>query len=291
MVVRWMRRSKRRGPVAFVFSGGGPLGALQVGILRALSERGIVPDFVVGSSVGSLNACFVASDPSLEGVELLRGVWMRMRKDDLFPGGRLVSAWHAVRRGSFVFSSAGLRRIINNDLEARSFEELRIPAYVAATNMASGEEAWFSSGGILEPLLASSAMPGVFPPVEINGVTYIDGGVANNVPAAKAVELGARTVYVLNVHAMSQHRPLNRPYDFMMHGLVLARAQRFRHEIEDLRKQAEIIEFPRIEVGHVAFTNLSQTERLISSGYEKGSDFLGSLGFGVSRPVTSTRAG
>jgi NTE family protein len=195
---------------------------------------------------------------------------MRMRKDDLFPGGRLVSAWHAVRRGSFVFSNGGLRRIIEEGLTVRTFEELRIPAQVVATDIESGEEHWFASGEIMGPLLASAAMPGVFPPVAIEGTTYIDGGVANNVPVSKAIELGAKRVYVLNVHAMSQPRPLNRPYDFMMHGLVLARAGRFRREIARFREQAEVIEFPIVDVGHVAFTNLSQTERLIEAGYESG---------------------
>lgn len=273
MVVRWMQRRKR-GPVAFVFSGGGPLGAVQVGFVRALFEKEVFPDLTVGASVGALNAVFVAANPTLGGAETLRELWMRMRKDDLFPGGRLVSAWHAVRRGSFVFSNAGLVRIIDEGLTARTFEELQIPAHVVATEIGSGDEAWFASGPIREALMASAAMPGVFPPVTIDGITYIDGGVANNVPVSRAIEAGARRIYVLNVHAMSQPRPLNRPYDFMMHGLVLARAQRFRQEIARFREQAEVIEFPFIDVGHVAFTNLSHTERLIEAGYAKALEFL-----------------
>lgn len=292
MGLRWARRAKGEGPIAFVFSGGGPLGAVQVGLLQALIEKKVFPDLVVGASVGALNAVFIAANPTLEGVEALRGVWARMRKDDLFPGGRLVSAWHAVRRGSFVFSNTGLRRIIDTDLGAETFEELRIPAHVVATKLAGGDEVWFSSGALLEPLLASAAMPGVFPPVTIDGATYIDGGVANNLPVTRAVELGARRMYVLNVHAMSQPRPLNRPYDFMMHGLVLARAQRFRQDIEKCRDHAEVIEFPVIDVGHVAFTNLSQTNRLIEAGYAKGRKFLeGAAQHTEKRPATGARAG
>lgn len=284
MVVRWIQRRKR-GPVAFVLSGGGPLGAIQVGFLQALFEKGIAPDFTVGASVGALNAVFAAANPTLDGVQKLQEMWMRMRKDDLFPGGRLVSAWHAVRRGSFVFSNAGMRRIIEEGLTVRAFEELDVPAHVVATDIASGEEAWFSSGPVTEPLLASAAMPGVFPPMTIDGITYIDGGVANNVPVSRAIELGAKRVYVLNVHAMSQPRPLNRPYDFMMHGLVLARAQRFRNEMAHYREQAEIIEFPLVEVGHVAFTNLSQTERLIEAGQTMGREFLERPALAAAQPV------
>jgi NTE family protein len=260
--------------VAFVLSGGGPLGAVQVGFLHALFERGIVPDVVVGVSVGALNAVAVADDPSAAGVESLEGLWLRMRKEDLFPGGRLTWAWHAVTRGPSLYSNDGLRRIIDRQLRASTFEELLIPAHVVATDLATGEEAWFSQGPITEPLLASAAMPGVLPPVEIHGVRYVDGGVANNVPVSRAVALGARQVYVLNVHAAAQPRRLARPHDFMMHGMVLARAQRYRNEVESLRRKVSVVEFPPVEVGHIPFTSVAHTGRLIEAGYRNASAFL-----------------
>jgi len=228
----------------------------------------------VGTSVGAINAVSVAHDPSLEGILRLREMWSEMRNDDLFPGGRLVSAWHAFKRGSHVFSNTGLRRIIAK-LEVTEFEELSLPVHIVATNLETGGEAWFHSGSLVEPLLASAAMPGIFPPVTIDGVSYIDGGIANNVPVSKAVELGATKVYILNVTGATQKRPLSRPHDFVMHGLVLARAQRYRLDIDRYREQAEIIEFPRIDVGHVPFTNLSQTPRLIEAGFQAGLTFLG----------------
>lgn len=267
------RREKRARPVAFVLSGGGPLGAVQVGLIQALFLQRIVPDFVVGTSVGALNAVAVAQDPTSAGALALRDVWTQMRSDDLFPGGRLVSAWHAFKRGSHVFSNTGLRRIIGT-LGVETFEELLMPAYIVATNLDTGAETWFNSGPILEPLLASSAMPGIFSPVTISGVPYIDGGIANNVPVGKAVELGARKIYLLNVSGATQKRELSRPHDFAMHGLVLARAQRYRLDIERYQEEAEIIEFPPADVGHVAFTNLSQTPRLIDSGFSAGLEFL-----------------
>lgn len=280
MAHRWselkQRRTRRRkrGPVAFVMSGGGPLGAVQVGVIRALLEKGIVPDLTVGTSVGALNAVFLAASPDLEGAERLADAWLQMRRDDLFPGGKLVSAWHAVKRGSYVFSNTGLRRIIESGVDARDFSDLVIPAYVATTDLATGEECWFSSGSLTQPLLASCAMPGVFPPVEMDGKTFIDGGVANNVPVSKAVELGAAEIYILNVNAAGQARPLTRPHEFMMHGFVLARAQRYRQEIAKYKDAARIIEMPIADVGHVSFTNLSQTARLIDAGYEAAKSFL-----------------
>jgi NTE family protein len=117
-------------------------------------------------------------------------------------------------------------------------------------------------------------MPGIFSPVSIEGVPYIDGGISNNVPVGKAVELGAHRIYLLNVSGATQKRELSRPHDFAMHGLVLARAQRYRLDIEHYRERAQIIEFPPADVGHVAFTNLSQTARLIEAGFTAGLEFL-----------------
>lgn len=274
-MLRWdERRRHRGGPVAFVLSGGGPLGAVQVGFLHALFEHGIVPDIVVGVSVGALNAVAVADDPSPAGVESLESLWLRMRKEDLFPGGRLTWAWHAVTRGPSLCSNDGLRRVIDRHLRASTFEELVIPAHVVATDLATGDEAWFSQGPITDPLLASAAMPGVLPPVEIDGVRYVDGGVANNVPVSRAVSLGARQVYVLNVHAATQPRRLARPHDFMMHGMVLARAQRYRNEVESFRRKVAFVEFPPVEVGHIPFTSVAHTGRLIEAGYRSASAFL-----------------
>ena len=257
-----------------MFSGGGPLAAVQVGQLGALLTLGIQPDMTIGTSAGALNSVFVAGDPTLDGATRLKDLWLRMKREDFFPRGRLVSALHAVRKGSHVFTSDGLRRLIERELPETTFEALKIPAHVVATRLDTGEEAWFSSGSVIEPLLASAAMPGVFPPVVIDGISHFDGGVANNIPFSKAVELGATRIYVLNVHSWFQQRPLNRPHDFMMHGYLLARAQRYRMELEACRREAEVIEFPPIAVGHVPFTNLSQTERLIDAGYSGGLEFL-----------------
>lgn len=261
--------------MAFVLSGGGPLGAVQVGWLKALLGNGVQPDFVVGTSVGAMNALMVAAEPAMPGVEKLSQLWLQMRKDDLFPGSKLVSAWHALKRGSYVYENAGLRRIICSQVGARrSFSDLALPLHINATALSTGDEKWFSTGSFLEPLLASAAMPGVFPPVEIDGVAYIDGGVSNNVAISKAIALGAKTVYVLNVNSGSQKRNLHRPHDFMMHGFVLARAQRYRREIDACRRMAKVIEMPIPDVGYVSFTDLSNTARLIDAGFTEASTFL-----------------
>lgn len=275
-MTRWIEWRRHTHPVAFVLSGGGPLGALQVGLVQALFARGIVPNVVIGASVGALNAVFIANDPTPAGAESLRSLWLRMRRESLFPGGRLGSTWHALTRGTHLYPNAGLRRVIEMEVSAARFEDLAIPAHVVATALDTGEEAWFSSGPIVGPLLASCALPGVLPPVTLDGRTYIDGGVVNNVPVSKAIELGARHVYVIHVKTASQYRRLSRPHDFMMHGLVLSRAQRYRQDIEFYRRKAHIIEFPAIDVGYVPFISMDHTARLIETGFQAGLAFLAS---------------
>lgn len=258
------------------------MGAVQVGMLRALIEAGIVPEMLVGTSVGAVNSVWLGRDPSIKGIESLEGLWHRMKREDLFPGGRLSTAWNALRKGSFVYSNSGMRHVVEAE-GFTTFEDLAVPVHVNATNLDTGEEIWFDKGPLMDPLLASCAMPGIFPPVVIDGALCIDGGVANNIPVSRAVEMGARVVYVLNVNAAAQRRELSRPHDYVMHGLVLARVQRYRRELERYGKRARIIEMPTCDVGYIPFTNMSQTERLMKTGEEVARTFLAEQGAGDRR--------
>ncbi|HEU4480318.1 MAG TPA: patatin-like phospholipase family protein, partial [Actinomycetota bacterium] len=190
---QWLRRlaSRRRDKTAFVLSGGGPFGALQVGMLRALLERGIVPDMAVGTSVGGLNAAFLALDPTIEGVGRLADLWEEIEDEVLFPGARFKASWaRMVMRGNRVFDNGPFRRFIEERLPVGRIEDARIPLGIVATDLDTGEDEVFTSGPMVDTLLASAAMPGIYPPVVIGGHTYIDGGVTNAVPIAPAVEMG-----------------------------------------------------------------------------------------------------
>lgn len=279
--VQWLKRlaQRRDDRVAFVFSGGGPLGALQVGALRALFERGIRPDLVVGTSVGAINATLVAFEPSVHGVRRLEATWRRLAEDDLFPGSRFMGTWgRMVRRGDRIFDNTGMRKLIQTNLgESATFEDAQIPLGVVTTELTTGEERVFTSGPILEPLLASAAMPGAFSPVTIDGRRYIDGGVVNSVPVAPAIEMGASTVYVLNSTAHShQQRPLIRPMDYLMHAFSLARSQRLiveRKLIENER--VRLVVLPSVPLDYfVPFTSFEHTEQLIALSLEHTRRFL-----------------
>ena len=260
-----------------MFSGGGPLGALQVGALKALFERGIRPDLTVGTSVGALNATFLAFDPTPEGVGSLERVWAGLTDADLFPGGRFKASWaRMLVRGNRVFENSGIRRLVTSRLGDASFEDAQIPLGVVATDLETGGERIFTSGDLLQPLLASSAMPGIFPPVEIDGRRYIDGGVANNVPIAPAVSLGARTVYVMNSTShSSQRRPLARPLDYLLHAFTLARSQRLTLEQPIYGERVKLVMLPAPALDFfVPFASMEHTRALIDRAYESTKAFL-----------------
>lgn len=279
--VQWLKRlaQRRNDRVGFVFSGGGPLGALQVGALKALFEHGLRPDLVVGTSVGALNAACVAFEPSPAGVQRLDAMWRQLRDDDLFPGSRFMQTWgRMVRRGDRIFDDAGLRRLIRTALgEDATFEDAQIPFGAVVADLETGAEHLFTSGPILGPLLASSAMPGAFPPVTIDGRRFIDGGVVNNVPVAPAIEMGASTIYVLDSTGQShQRRPLNRPMDYLMHAFSLARSQRLVLERKVLdSERAKFVFIPPAPLDFfVPFTSLAHTGALIERSYEHTRRFL-----------------
>jgi NTE family protein len=283
-------RARRRPGVAFVLSGGGVLGATQVGQMQALLAAGILPDVLVGTSVGALNAAALACDPTPEGLERLAAVWRGLRSEDVFPGSRFARAWNVVARGDHIHPNTGIRRLAEQ-LPARTFEETRIPLWISATNLRTGEEHWFSSGPLVRAILASTALPGIFPPVAIDGELYVDGGVVNNVPISRAVELGARRVYVLTCGtAAGTLRPIRRPLDVLVQAFAHARRARVRHDLERFGARAEIVMMPTFDPGPIGYNDPSHSARLIATARELSEAFLSrrpaarSLGPGAPSP-------
>src|SRR5437764_7962469 len=151
--------------VAFVLGGGGNLGAVQVGMLQALFESGIVPEVVIGCSVGALNAAGLAADPTLGGVRKLREIWLNLDADELWPAGRISGLWMLGRKGQAIQPNTGLRHLVERTLPYRRLEDAVVPVHVNATSLQTGRGHWFTSGPAVQAILASAALPGVFPPV------------------------------------------------------------------------------------------------------------------------------
>jgi NTE family protein len=276
---QWLRRlaARRQDRVAFVLSGGGPLGALQVGALKALYRHDVAPDLLVGTSVGAINAAFLAFNPGPEGPAEMERLWLSMTEAELFPAGRFHVPWaRFLSRGDRVFENTGLRRMIERRIGNPRFEDARVPLAIVATELDTGAERIFTSGPVVDPLIASTAMPSIYPPVTIDGVRYIDGGVANNVPIAPAIALGAKTLYVMNSTSHShQRRPLNRPLDYLLHAFSLARSQRMALEQTFLADKVKLVMVPTPSLDYyVPFSSMQHTQKLIDSGYEHTMRFL-----------------
>src|SRR5579862_2183869 len=176
---------------AFVLAGGGSLGAVQVGMLAALTRRGVVPDFIVGASVGAINAAYYAAEPDERGVQRLERIWLKLHRSDVFPFSPIASMLGFFGKKDHLVTPAPLRSLIESELPYQRLEDTRLPCYVVATDALQGTGVVLSSGPAATALLASAAIPAVFPPVLLDGRFLLDGGVSNNTPISIAVEMGA----------------------------------------------------------------------------------------------------
>ena len=271
---------KRPGPhTVFVLGGGGNLGAIQVGMLRAVLERGIVPDEIVGCSVGAINAAGIATDPSPEGAHRLVDIWLGIKDDVICPAGKLSSIRLLTHRGSSLQPNDGLRRLLETHLPHRRFEDYQIPFHVVAASLKTGRERWFSSGDVFDPILASAALPAIFPPVEIGDDLLTDGAVLNNVPISKAVDLGASRIVVFHVGNFERTRAVpRRPIDVLVQSFSIARNARFNRDVEVEVPGAEMIVLPGIDPGPLRYDDFRQSARLIEQGHAAAATFLDTQG-------------
>src|SRR3954447_15801984 len=215
---------------AFVLSGGGNQGVAQVGMLRALIEHGIVPDVAIGTSAGAMNAAGIAYAPNLTGVAQLAAVWEGLKAEHVFPGGKIHRAWAVVGGATHLFGNEGLAALIHHSSPARSFSDLEIPFRVVATDLDTGEEVVIVRGPLKPALLASAALPGVFPIVNHDGRRLVDGGVVNSVPLWHALSGPVDRIFVLNVSAGAGDHAVRSPLDVVMTSFMHARNQRYELE-------------------------------------------------------------
>jgi NTE family protein len=224
-----------RGGTAFVLGGGGVLGAVEVGMLQALFERGIRPDLVVGTSVGAINGALVAADPTPVAVDRLRAVWGDLASSGVLAGSVLSRVSTLVRTRTHLHPREPLRDLLEEHLPARTFAELAVPFQCVAASIERAAEHWFADGALVPAVLASSAVPGLLPPVEIDGEHYLDGGLVHSIPVGRAVALGADTVYVLHVGRIDRPlRPPARPWEVATVAFEIARRHRFTADLAAL---------------------------------------------------------
>lgn len=201
-------------------------------MLRAILERNIRPELIVGTSVGAFNGAAVADAPTLETVARLREIWLNLDDERIFGGSIFAGAATLVRSRTHMHSNQALRALLEKLLPAGRFEDLAVPFQCVAASIERAAEHWFSEGPLVEAILASAAVPAVLPPVTINGEHFVDGGIVNSIPISRAVELGATEIYILQVGRVES--PLTPPKTPLQVGLVafeIARRHRFARDL------------------------------------------------------------
>ena len=269
-----MRRARRT--TAFVLSGGAGLGAVQVGMLQALYERGIAPDLIVGTSAGALNGAFIASRPqSVETADALARIWRGLRRGQVFPLNPLTGLLGFTGTRDHLVPQSGMRRLIERHLDHEFLEDLPIPLHVVAVDVVTGEEVRLSHGPLADAVLASAAIPAVLAPVPWDDRALMDGGVANNTPISHAVELGAQRIYVLPTgHACALERPPRGALAMAVHALGLMTHRRLIDDIERHRDSAQVIVLPPPCPLRVVPTDFSRADELIATALDDARDFL-----------------
>src|SRR4051794_40310899 len=266
---------------AFVLGGGGQLGAHEAGMMRALLERGVVPDMVVGTSVGAINGAAIATSPTVEMALRLGETWRAIEKSDVFAGslfGRLATL---ARTGTHLHENSALRATLTEALEITLIEDLPVRFECVAASIEAAAEHWFSSGPVVEAVMASAAVPGLLAPVEIAGEHFIDGGIVNSIPVDRALSLGATRIFVLHVGRVDRPlAPPRWPWEVALVAFEIARRHRF---VGDLAAIPDGVEVPVTPPGQAEPPRYNALSAL---RYRVGAD----VGEGVERAYRASRA-
>jgi NTE family protein len=249
--------------VAFVLGGGGILGAHEVGMLQALAESGIEPDLILGTSIGAVNGSIFASEPTVDGVARLSQLWIDSDLVEISAGNLLRRIGTLARSGTHVESLDGSRARLRAALPVMRVEELAVRFQCVAASIERAAEHWFTSGPLADVVLASCAVPGLLPPVKIGEEHYIDGGIVNSIPVSRAVALGARVIYVLQVGRLEQPlQPPRWPWEVGLVAFEVARRHRFAHDLSALPDDVRLHLLPTGGSAAPAYNDISAQIRL-----------------------------
>jgi NTE family protein len=227
---------------AFVLGGGGRWGAVEVGMIQALNEATIQPDLILGTSIGAFNGAVIADYPGGEGVERLTGFWEEVTGADLFQARFFDRARRVVTLKPALHETSELRKLVEHAIHPDTqIDDLDVTFQCVAASIQSVTDHWFDSGPLVDAVLASSAVPALFPPFEIDGEHFYDGGLVDSVPLGRAVALGADVVYVLQVGRIeSSLRPPERLHEAALISFEIARRHRFATTMRDLPDGVEV---------------------------------------------------
>jgi NTE family protein len=269
---------------AFVLGGGGVLGAAEVGMLRALFESEITPDLVLGTSVGALNGAMVAREPTAGVIDRLTELWQDANTARAISDRPLRTVRRAVTTGTHLYSAAFMQQRLVAEFGDTTFEQLAVPLQVCAASIERAAEHWFSSGPLVGAIMASAAVPGLLPPARVDGEHFLDGGIVNSIPLGRAVGLGARRVFVLQVGRIDRPlKPPQRPWEVARVSFEIARRHRFARELAEVPDDVEVHVLPARGTSArddslLAHRDFSRVRARIDASYEASRDYLASLG-------------
>ncbi len=253
-------------PLAFALSGGGAFGSVQVGILRALLERGITPDLVVGTSVGALHGALLADQPTTA-VDRMAELWGRIDRRTIFGGKR--ARMSSLLRHRTLATPTRLERLIDEHLDAPVFEDLSIPFAAVVTDALTGEPDIVDSGPLRNALLASAAVPGVFPPIEVNGRLSVDGGVSANVPIRQAIAFGAASVISIDATPATVASAVPRSLSgALLQSMSLMLRNQRSHAVDELAHRYRIAVMPSPTPPDMGTFNFDRTDELLAASYD-----------------------
>jgi len=249
---------------AFVLSGGGSLGSVQVGMLAALAELGVEPELVVGTSVGAINAAWVAGRPGLDGAEALAAIWRGVEREDVFPADPVVGLKGLLGRSDHLVSADALRDLLARHLTFDQLQDAPVPLQVVATDILTGIDLVLDHGDVVEAVTASAAIPGVFPPVTIDGHVLIDGGVTNNTPISHALAAGADEIWVLPTgYSCNLERAPRTALGMAMQAVTLLVQDRLILDVARYQYEVELHVLPPLCPMTVSPVDFSHTSELI----------------------------
>ncbi len=265
--------ARTSGP-ALVLSGGGVLGALQAGILRALFRSGFRPSMIVGTSAGALNGAFLAFRPDDTGAAELVRIWKELRGKSLFLFNPLSIAFQLISGELGLLDASPLKELIERHTPVDDFGATSVPLYITTTNLTQGRKTVFDRGPVTRAVLASTALPGIFPPVEIDGEIYVDGGVLENLDMRTAVELGADEVLAIDLSRCIDSRRPDSIVDLWVQTLDVIQRERVEHEYGHLASRARItLVQPGVE-SSASLANFTGIDRLLDEGERFGEEVV-----------------
>jgi NTE family protein len=247
---------------AFVFAGGGSLGAVQVGMLRELTRYGVNADFAVGSSVGAINASYFASAPNPAGIEKLETIWRALRRHDVFPF-TLRSVVGLLGRPDHLIDPSNLRRLLERHLPFANLEDAMIPVHVVATNL-GGTAVCLSSGPAIDAIMASAAIPGAFPSVRIGEDHLMDGAVGSNTPILAGAKLGATRIIALPAgFTCAIHTPPSGAIARALHAITLLIGNQMVRDMKELAGVVDVFTVPNLCPLDISPYDFSRADELI----------------------------